>query len=80
MSNTDNVINSSIHKYGDKYRVAYSYISADTGKRVRTCKRGFNLKREAQAWATNELPKIIKQLEKVVYPAYFMKHIAVGGY
>lgn len=65
MSNIDNVINSSIHKYGDKYRVAYSYISAETGKRVRTCKRGFNFQREAKAWATNELPKIIKQLEKV---------------
>lgn len=54
----------SIHKYGDKYRVDYSYISPDTGKRCRTCKRGFNFKREANVWVAEELPKLIQKLEK----------------
>ena len=64
-------IYSSIHKYeskngykGYKYRVAYSYISPETGKTVRTCKRGFKYEKDARAWATNELPNVIKQLEK----------------
>lgn len=53
----------SIHKYGDnKYRVDYSYLAPD-GTRKRTCKRGFKLQREANAWVIKELPKLIQQLE-----------------
>ena len=40
---------SSINKYGDKYRVDFSYISPD-GKRHRTCKRGFSRQKDAVRW------------------------------
>ena len=46
-----------------KYRVSFSYISPDDGKRHRSCKRGFDKRREAVAWVANSLPDIIAQLE-----------------
>lgn len=47
-----------------KYRVYYSYISAETNKRVRTCKRGFEHKNKAVEWVQNTLPSEIKRLER----------------
>lgn len=47
----------------DKYRVYYSYISPDDGKRHRSCKRGFDKRSKAVEWATQTLPDIIAQLE-----------------
>ncbi len=55
---------SSINKYGDKYRVDFSYISPD-GKRHRTCKRGFSRQKDAVRWQKEEMPMVIKQLEQV---------------
>ena len=55
---------SSINKYGDKYRVDFSYISPD-GKRHRTCKRGFSRQKDAVRWQKEEMPLVIKQLEQV---------------
>ena len=52
-----------------KYRVFYSYISPKTGEKCRTCKRGFNLEREAKAWTKGELPDIITQLESKKIPS-----------
>ena len=54
-----------VKKDGDKYRVFYSYISPKDGKRHRTCKRGFKLKKDADKWVKYDLPNIIKQLEHV---------------
>ena len=57
---------SSVHKDSNgKYRVSYSYISPTDGKRKRSCKRGFKLKKDAICWQSEELPKVIKQLEQV---------------
>ena len=62
----------SISKYQTKkdknhyrYRINYSYISPKDGKRHRTCKRGFKLKKDADKWVKYALPNIIKQLEHV---------------
>lgn len=49
-------------KKNDTYRVSYTYISPD-GKKHRTGKRGFKLKKDANAWVDKELPSIIKALE-----------------
>ena len=49
-------------KKNDTYRVSYTYISPD-GKKHRTGKRGFKLKKDANAWVEKELPSIIKALE-----------------
>ena len=53
-----------VKKDGDKYRVFYSYISPKDGKRHRTCKRGFKLRKDADKWAANELPALIRKLEQ----------------
>lgn len=45
-----------------KYKVDYSYKTPD-GVLHRTCKRGFKLKREAEAWQVKELPSIVEKLE-----------------
>ena len=55
-------------KEGVKYRVDYAYMSAD-GKYRNSCKRGFSLKREADAWIKHELPKLVAEKEMVKIPA-----------
>ena len=64
MSNKKTSYSSSISKTSDgKYRVNYSYISPDTYERKRTSKRGFEKKKDAEAWRKNELQALINQLE-----------------
>ena len=64
MSNKKTSYSSSVSKTSDgKYRVNFSYISPDTNERKRTCKRGFEKKKDAEEWIKNELPAFIKQLE-----------------
>ena len=49
---------------GKKFRVSYRYTDPITGKTKNSCKRGFKLKREADAWIADELPAIIAQKEQ----------------
>ena len=64
MSNKKTSYSSYITKVSEKnYRVNFSYISPDTNERKRTCKRGFEKKKDAEDWIKNELPAFIKQLE-----------------
>ena len=64
MSNKKTSYSSYITKISEKnYRVNFSYISPDTNERKRTCKRGFEKKKDAEEWIKNELPAFIKQLE-----------------
>ncbi len=64
MSNKKTSYSSYITKVSEKnYRVNFSYISPDTNERKRTCKRGFEKKKDAEEWIKNELPAFIKQLE-----------------
>ena len=64
MSNKKTSYSSSISKTSDgKYRVNYSYISPDTYERKRTSKRGFEKKKDAEAWIKSDLQAFIKQLE-----------------
>ena len=64
MSNKKTSYSSSVSKTSDgKYRVNFSYISPDTHERKRTSKRGFDKKKEAEAWMKNDLQALIKQLE-----------------
>jgi phage integrase len=42
------------------YRVDYAYKTPD-GKLHRTCKRGFALKKDANAWAMSELPNLVAE-------------------
>ena len=57
-------------KNGVKYRVDYAYKTPD-GVYHRSCKRGFSLKREADAWVRTELSKVLadKEQEKAPAPA-----------
>lgn len=52
---------SSITKAGNGYKVFYRYQTLDGDVKCST-KRGFKLKREAQDWQQNELPKLIQEL------------------
>ena len=64
MSNKKTSYSSYITKISEKnYRVNFSYISPDTNERKRTCKRGFEKKKDAEEWIKNELSAFIKQLE-----------------
>lgn len=55
------IYTSSITKAGNGYKVFYRYHTLD-GEVKSSSKRGFKLKREAQDWEQNELPKLIKEL------------------
>ena len=60
MSNKKTSYSSYITKVSEKnYRVNFSYISPDTNERKRTCKRGFEKKKDAEEWIKNELPAFI---------------------
>ena len=51
MSNKKTSYSSYITKVSEKnYRVNFSYISPDTNERKRTCKRGFEKKKDAEEW------------------------------
>ena len=64
MSNKKTSYSSSVSKTSDgQYRVNFSYISPDTHERKRTSKRGFDKKKEAEAWMNNDLQALINQLE-----------------
>ena len=64
MSNKKTSYSNYITKVSEKnYRVNFSYISPDTNKRKRTCKRGFEKRKDAEEWIKNDLQALIKQLE-----------------
>lgn len=50
-------------KSGVKYRVDYAYKTPD-GTYHKSCKRGFSLKREADAWVKKELPMLVSEKEQ----------------
>ena len=52
---------SSITKSNNGYKVFYRYHTLEGDVKCST-KRGFKLKREAQNWEQNELPKLIQEL------------------
>ena len=64
MSNKKTFYGSSVSKTSDwKYRVNFSCISTDTYERNHTSKRGFEKKRDVEAWIKSDLQTLIKQLE-----------------
>ena len=65
MSNKKTSYNSFITKVSEKnYRVDFSYISPETHKRKRTCKRGFERLQDAKNWERDELPNLIAIMEE----------------